>query len=67
MQIDTNMYLERYIRIYIPTYVSYKPIMFGYHYHSFHNKLKTNYLNGKVNERVDFLIDTLLRIEIDRF
>ena len=30
---------------------------------SFHNKLKTTYLDGKVNRRVDFLIDALLRIE----
>ena len=36
-------------------------------YHSFHNKLKTTYLNGKVNRRVDFLIDALLRIERDSF
>ena len=36
-------------------------------YHSFHNKLKTTYLNGKVNRRVDFLIDALLRIERDNF
>ena len=36
-------------------------------YHSFHNKLKTIYQNGKVNRRVDFLIDSLLRIEIDYF
>lgn len=35
--------------------------------HSFHNKLKTTYLNGKVNRRVDFLIDALLRIERDNF
>lgn len=35
--------------------------------HSFHAKLKTNYLNGKVNRRVDFLIDALLRIEKDCF
>lgn len=41
--------------------------MFGYHYYSFHAKLKTNYLNGKVNRRVDFLIDALLRIEKDCF
>ena len=35
--------------------------------HSFHAKLETNYLNGKVNRRVDFLIDALLRIEEDCF
>ena len=35
--------------------------------HSFHNKLKTTYLNNKVNRRVDFLIDALLRIERDNF
>ena len=34
-------------------------------YHSFHKKLKTSLLNGKVNRRVDFLIDALLRIERD--
>ncbi len=34
---------------------------------SFHNKLKTTYLDGKVNRRVDFLIDALLRIERDQF
>lgn len=35
--------------------------------HSFHNKLKTTYLNNKINRRVDFLIDALLRIERDNF
>lgn len=34
---------------------------------SFHNKLKTTYLHGKVNRRVDFLLDALLRIEKDNF
>ena len=34
---------------------------------SFHNMLKTTYLDGKVNRRVDFLIDALLRIERDQF
>ena len=57
---DTNMYVERYVTfcdlISIQAYVMVL-------YHSFHNKLKTTYLNGKVNRRVDFLIDALLRIE----
>ena len=35
--------------------------------HSFHAKLKTIYLNGKVNRRIDFLIDALLKIEKDCF
>ncbi len=35
--------------------------------YSFHNKLKTKYLNGKANRRIDFLVDTLLRIEQDNF
>ena len=35
--------------------------------HSFHAKLKTIYLNGKVNRRIDFLIDALLKIEKDTF
>ena len=34
---------------------------------SFHNKLKTVYLNGKVNRRIDYLLDALLRIEKDNF
>jgi len=34
-------------------------------FYSFHARLKTNYLNGKVNRRVDFLLDALLRIERD--
>lgn len=34
---------------------------------SFHARLKTNYLNGKVNRRVDFLLDALLKIESDCF
>lgn len=34
---------------------------------SFHAKLKTIYLNGKVNRRIDFLIDALLKIERDCF
>lgn len=36
-------------------------------YNSFHNKLKTTYLKGKVNRRVDFLIHVLFRIEEDNF
>lgn len=35
--------------------------------YSFHNKLKTPYLHGKVNRRVDFLLNVLLRIEEDNF
>lgn len=35
--------------------------------YSFHNKLKTTYLKGKVNRRVDFLVSILLRIEEDNF
>ena len=35
--------------------------------YSFHARLKTNYLNGKVNRRVDFLLDALLKIERDSF
>ena len=34
---------------------------------SFHNKLKTVYLKGKVNRRIDFLVHVLLRIEQDNF
>ena len=34
---------------------------------SFHNKLKTTYLDGKVNRRVDYLLDTLIRMERDQF
>ncbi|XP_065910037.1 uncharacterized protein [Dysidea avara] len=34
---------------------------------SFHNKLKTVYLNGKVNRRIDVLLDVLLKIEHDQF
>ena len=34
---------------------------------SFHNQLKTIYLNGKVNRRVDFLIHHLLQFEKDAF
>ncbi len=34
---------------------------------SFHNKLKTVHLNGKVNRRVDFLIHHLLDYEKDAF
>ena len=46
----------------------YKYILYWYiHTCSFHNKLKTTYLNGKVNRQVDFLLDTLLRIEKDNF
>ena len=35
--------------------------------HSFHNKLKTVYLNGKVNRRIDVLLDVLLKIEHDQY
>ena len=34
---------------------------------SFHNKLKTVYLNGKVNRRIDVLLDLLLKVEHDSF
>ena len=34
---------------------------------SFHNKLKTTYLNGKVNRRVDVLLEVLLKIEHDQY
>ena len=34
---------------------------------SFHNKLKTTYLDGKVNSRVDYLLDTLIKMERDQF
>ena len=34
---------------------------------SFHNELKTTYLDGKVNRRVDYLLDTLIRMERDQF
>jgi len=36
---------------------------------SFHNKLKNNpaYLGGKFNRRVDYLVQTLLKIEQDLF
>ena len=45
---------------------------YGIHRHvneldSFHNKLKTTYLDGKVNRRVDYLLDTLIRMERDQF
>ena len=45
--------------------------MYLIYYHtsppSFHNKLKTVYLNGKVNRRIDVLLDVLLKIEHDQF
>ena len=34
---------------------------------SFHNNLKTHYLDGKVNRRVDYLLCALLEIENDYF
>lgn len=34
---------------------------------SFHNKLKTTYFKGKVNRRVDFLLNVLFAIEEDNF
>lgn len=60
---DTNMYLERY------NYNSYMYQTYALHVHaySFHNKLKTTYLKGKVNRRVDFLLNVLFRIEEDNF
>ena len=35
--------------------------------YSFHNQLKTTYLNGKVNCRVDFLIHHFLQYQKDAF
>jgi len=57
---DTNMHLERYRT----HYVIHKSILQLF---SFHANLKINYLNSKVNPRVDFLIDALLRIGKDCF
>ena len=37
------------------------------HLYSFHNQLKTNHLNGKVNRRVDFLLHHLLQYEKDAY
>ena len=34
---------------------------------SFRNKLKTTYLSGKVNRRIDFLLSILFRIEEDKY
>ena len=36
-----------------------------FYIHSFHNSLKTHYLNGKVNRRVDYFIHVLLEVEVD--
>lgn len=36
-------------------------------YGSFHNKIKTSYLQRKKNQRVDTLVDLLLRMEHDFF
>ena len=33
----------------------------------FHNKLKTTYLSGKVNRRIDFLLSILFRIKEDSY
>ena len=41
--------------------------MYIYFIYSFHNKLKSTYLDGKVNRRVDFLLDVLLCMERDQF
>ena len=56
---DTNMYLERLITL-------LNAVVFHVLY-SFHNKLKTSYLNGKVNRRVDVLLEVLLKIEHDQY
>ena len=59
------MFLERYnlhIIMYVNAHNYYTKLMY-----SFHNKLKISYLNGKVNRRIDFLIDALLKIEKDCF
>ena len=34
---------------------------------SFHNNLKTHYLKGKINRRVDYLVCALLEVESDYF
>ena len=49
---DTNMYLERSVKDETRTSftVMLSTIIL---YFSFHNKLKTTYLNGKVNKRID--------------
>jgi len=61
---DTNMYLERYTKIeHTHTLLHYYIIYVS----SFHNQLKTTYLNGKVNRRVDFLVYHLLEYEKDAF
>ena len=60
------MYLERLgIVILISSFNVSDFILFGLL--SFHNKLKTTYLNGKVNRRVDVLLEVLLKVEHDQY
>ena len=78
---DTNMFLERYecMHIYMYMYeeasielkLFYTIQIACIYVHilvcTFHNKLKTTYLDRKVNRRVDYLLDTLIRMERDQF
>ena len=48
-------------------YVKHRLYQEVIHFNSFHNKLKTTYLKGKVNRRVDFLLNVLFQIEEDNF
>ena len=67
---DTNMFLERLAKF--PKFsIEIAPFktfcMFSDC--SFHNKLKMNpaYFDGKINRRVDYLVQTLLKFEEDMF
>lgn len=56
--------LGKVTALYIHTYAS---ICFAHTVYSFHNKLKTVYLHGKMNRRIDFLLHVLLQVEKDNF
>ena len=64
---DTNMYLERLLAL-LTDYLKTEMLLVYIHtLLSFHNNLKTHYLNGKVNRRIDYLVCALLEVESDYF
>ena len=47
--------------------INFQNIYLNIFAYSFHNKLKTTYLNDKVTRRVDFLLNILFQIEEDSY
>ncbi len=63
--VDTNMHIERYV---CSNWLTHGVILIFFFF-SFHNQHKDNpnFMNGKVNKRVDGLIHILMKYELHTF